>query len=332
MKSKIKTFFKENWKFLIFLVCFYAVMTYELPYVIYTPGGAINMSERIKGDNLYSEEGSLSMTYVNMVRGRLPFLLLSYVIPNWDIVKNEEVTYDNKDLDETFEIDKIYMQEAISNATHVALTNAEVPFSESCEAVITNVVRDDSIDLKSGDVIINVDNNSYSDLKSLQEYIKTKSIGDEIIIEYKRNDDTFETKIPLIGINGEAKAGLAISFICDYESKYNISVETKKSEAGPSGGLMTSLAIYNQITDYDITYGYKIMGTGTIDKDGTVGEIGGVKYKLVGAVKNGAKVFIVPKNNFDEALKVKNENNYDIILIRADDFGQVIEELKEIGE
>ena len=106
--KKIKKFFKENYKQIIFLILFYFVVTYDLPYVIYTPGGSINMSERISGDNLYSEEGSLSMTYVSLVKGRLPLLALSYILPNWDIVEEKNVTYKDSTVDETIEIDKVY--------------------------------------------------------------------------------------------------------------------------------------------------------------------------------------------------------------------------------
>ena len=41
----------------------------------------------------------------------------------------------------------------------------------------------------------------------------------------------------------------------------------------------------NAITEYDITKGLMIAGTGTIDSVGNVGEIGGVTYKLAGAEK-----------------------------------------------
>ena len=54
----------------------------------------------------------------------------------------------------------------------------------------------------------------------------------------------------------------------------------------------------------------------------------GVKYKLKGAVKNKAKVFIVPSGNYDEAIKIKKEKNYDIEIIEADNLHNVIEKLK----
>ena len=48
------------------------------------------------------------------------------------------------------------------------------------------------------------------------------------------------------------------------------------------------LAIYKELIEEDITHGLKIVGTGTIDELGNVGEIDGVKYKILGAVKNKA--------------------------------------------
>lgn len=55
---------------------------------------------------------------------------------------------------------------------------------------------------------------------------------------------------------------------------------------------MMSLAIYNYLTENDITHGLKIAGTGTIDADGNVGTIGGIEYKIKGAIKNKVDVFL----------------------------------------
>ena len=45
-------------------------------------------------------------------------------------------------------------------------------------------------------------------------------------------------------------------------------------------------------------------------------------------IKNKAKVFIVPSENYDEAVKLKKEYNYDIEIIEADNLHNVIEKLK----
>lgn len=57
---------------------------------------------------------------------------------------------------------------------------------------------------------------------------------------------------------------------------------------------MFSLQIYQQITGKDLRHGRKIAGTGTINPDGSVGEIGGIDKKVVAAHKAGATVFFAP--------------------------------------
>ena len=91
---------------------------------------------------------------------------------------------------------------------------------------------------------------------------------------------------------------------------------------------MCALDIFNKITEFDLTKGLIIAGTGTINSKGEVGAISGVKYKLLGAYKNGANMFIVPTENYDEALQVKNENDLNIILVEADNLHNVVELLK----
>ena len=92
---------------------------------------------------------------------------------------------------------------------------------------------------------------------------------------------------------------------------------------------MTSLAIYNALTSEDITNGHIIVGTGTIDSDGNVGSVGGVKYKLAGAIKNKAKIFIVPNGeNYKEAIELKEKNNYDIEIVGVSTFKEAVDYLK----
>ena len=68
--------------------------------------------------------------------------------------------------------------------------------------------------------------------------------------------------------------------------------------------MITNLAIYNYLTEEDITHGKTIVGTGTIDINGNVGEISGVKYKLQGAIKEKADIFLVPSgDNYNEAIE-----------------------------
>ena len=136
--DKIKKFINENKKFLLSLLITFIIFTYELPYCIYTPGGKVDLSKRIEVENGYKSEGQLAMTYVSMIKSSIPFILLSYIIPDWDLQKEKEVTYENLNLKETIEIDKLYMQEGINNAILSAykLANKKVEIKDEKLKVI----------------------------------------------------------------------------------------------------------------------------------------------------------------------------------------------------
>ena len=90
-----------------------------------------------------------------------------------------------------------------------------------------------------------------------------------------------------------------------------------------------SLSIYSAISGEDILKGRNIAGTGTIDMEGNVGEIGGIKYKVMGAVKNKMDIILVPSANYKEAMKVKKEKNYKIKIVEVKTFQDAIKYLKE---
>ncbi|WP_329132398.1 hypothetical protein OG552_12960 [Streptomyces sp. NBC_01476] len=74
---------------------------------------------------------------------------------------------------------------------------------------------------------------------------------------------------------------------------------------GPSAGLLFSLGIIDKIGGDghggDLTGGRTIAGTGTIDAAGKVGAVGGVPLKEQAARRDGATVFIVPRDECGDA-------------------------------
>lgn len=313
--EKVKLFIKENKNFLISLLCIFVLFMYELPYCIYTPGGKVDLSKRIKVQNGYEYDGEISMSYVSMVKSSLPFIALSYIIPNWDIEKESDVTYENFTLDETIEIDKIYMQEGINNAILSAykLAGKEVSIKNK-KLKVVYIEKKSKSNLKINDEILSVDNIKVSSVEDIKEVLKNKRVGDKVLVKIIRNKKEKEIKSTLILMDDEPKLGIATVSLLNLKTNPKVEVKTKSSESGSSGGLMTSLAIYNSLVKKDITNGDLIVGTGTIDSSGNVGEIDGVKYKLIGAARKKADVFLCPKENYEEAKRIKEKENLDIEL------------------
>ena len=331
IKEYIKIFFKENYKALIILLIIFVIANYKLDVSIYTPGGMIDLSERISSDDqIYESSGSLNMTYVTLVRGTIPTYLIAKILPTWDIVPNTSITYnENGNMEETINIDKYYLEEGISNAKKIAFDAAGIEYKiKKSNNIVTFIAENAETDLELFDNILKYDNIEFSTFIDMQKYIASKNVGDKISFIVERDGKEIKRVAKLIDIDGSAKIGISAAVINEYDSVPSIKLDTKASESGSSGGFMMTLAIYNAITEYDITKGLMIAGTGTIDSVGNVGEIGGVTYKLAGAEKKGADIFLVPEANYEEALKYKKEHKFDIELVSISNFDEAIDYLK----
>lgn len=332
--ERIKEFIIENEKELIFLLGFYVFMTYPLPYYILVSGGTIDVSDRVEIVGEYDQEGSFNLAYVNELKGTFPTVMLSYVMPSWTLYEESDFGFDETEKAEDIDArDKLSLIESQQNSVKVAYEAAgkEFKINETTYYIyyIYDFVKEYS-DLKVGDKLISYDGIALEDVKDYKEYVNSKNKDDEIEIEYLRNDKVKKTKLKVYEENGEKYTGIMVYTIYDYETDPEIKFTFKASEGGSSGGLTLALAIYNKLTKEDITNGLKIVGTGTIELDGTVGAIGGVEYKLKGAVKDNADIFVVPSgSNYEEAKKIKKENNYDIKLIEATTFEETLKSIKE---
>ncbi len=63
---------------------------------------------------------------------------------------------------------------------------------------------------------------------------------------------------------------------------------------GPSGGLMQTISIYVSLLDINISTNV-LAGTGTIEADGSIGRIGGLKQKIYTAIDAGVDLFFIPE-------------------------------------
>lgn len=326
--ENIKSFIVENYKFLLVWGIIIFLFFYEFPFVIYTPGGIVNLERRIEVEDGYETEGSLNMSYVSLVKGTLPMILLSYVIPNWDLIKSSEITIEDESVDELLEMEKLYMQSSIDNATILAYQTAGAEINITREVNNIIYISDEAeTNLEVYDEILQADGQDITTVDELKEIVNSKTEGDTIIFTVNRNGKERECQAKIYDTSDGLKVGISFLTTYEYETDPKISVETKASESGSSGGLMLTLAIYNALTTDDITKGRTIVGTGTISLDGTVGAIDGVKYKILGADKNDAEIFLCPMENYEEALRVKEEFDLDIKIHGVATFQEALEYL-----
>ena len=329
--EKINKFIKEYYKIIILYTFIFILLTIKLPYYIETPGGLIDTKEKVQTNEEFKLSGSLNMAYVSEIHATIPTYIYSKINKDWNAEREEKITAGNEKMEELEYRNKMLLKESYNTAKLVAYNHSNTNYKITNNKIYVTYIDDKAnTNLKIKDQILKVDEKKVIDKNYLQTYIASKNINDEITFTVKRKNKILKRKAVLIDVNNSPKVGLLIAEDFKIKSNKKIKFKFKDSESGPSGGLMLTLTIYSYINKIDLTKGQIVAGTGTINPDGTVGEISGVKYKLIGAVNKKAKIFIVPKGkNYEEAKKVKKDKNYNIELIPVESFEETLKYLKQ---
>lgn len=330
LKKSIKDLVVYEYKYLTILFLIAIICYLPVNYYIVVGGGISDIGSRVNVENGYKSDGSLNISYVSTTDGVLLTYALSYIMPNWsrDSVSDYKFSEEETEKEIMFRND-LLLDIASSAATYNAYkqANRHIELVSKKYYVISS---SEECNIKVGDEILEIDDNKIDGF-DYSEYISSLNVGDTIKVKVIRDkkEKTIETKIH--ELEGRKVMGIYLQTIEEFDTDPKVKIKFKSSETGPSGGLMTTLSIYNQLVKEDITKGLTIAGTGTIDYEGNVGEIGGVEYKLRGAVVGKADVFIVPDgDNYKEVTKIVKKEKLNIKIIKAKTFEQVLKELEEL--
>lgn len=155
--------------------------------------------------------------------------------------------------------------------------------------------------LSKGDVLKSVDGQRLTTYEQLKKALADGK-GKAIELGYtdaSGHEQTQHVTPQKDAASGEYRLGLYLK--SDYDFPFHVDYGLE-SVGGPSAGMMFTLGIIDEMTDGSMTGGKHFAGTGTIDADGKVGPIGGIRQKLVGAKNEGASVFLAPSGNCDEVV------------------------------
>ncbi|MBQ6840771.1 MAG: hypothetical protein IJO63_01485 [Bacilli bacterium] len=332
--NKVYAYFKDNYKLILFNVIFLfgliVICYYPFPYVVYRPGGLIDLNERIEVEGTKDTIGSYNMTYVTMAKGTLPNILLSFLFDGWDIEKEEGTLYDGN-YEENFRLSQLDLQNSVDTAQMVAFKKAGYDVKVNKKQLVVNTVEEVAkTDLQVLDRIEKINGIDCKDIEDVRSYIGTLQYGDKVSF-YVETDDGYKERYAVVYKYDNRKVvGITFFEKFEYETDLEVEFKSKGSEAGSSGGLMLTLTIYDRLVDEDLTSGKVIAGTGTINQNGKVGEIGGIKYKMIGANRNGADVYLAPQENCDEATAVYEKYDLDFKLKCVKNFDEAVNYLNSI--
>jgi PDZ domain-containing protein len=158
--------------------------------------------------------------------------------------------------------------------------------------------------LRPGDVIVRADGKRAANELQLHELLAQNTVGEKVPIVFLRrgvvhrmrivtSSDPTQPSRAIIGFEPQPAIDLRVPF----DIKFDLG-----GVGGPSAGLAFALQILEE-GGRDVDHGYKVAATGTIAPDGSVGEIGGIQQKTIGAREAHVDVFLVPVKNYPEARK-----------------------------
>jgi Lon-like protease len=318
-------------------------MFYSLPYYVSKPGMAKELAPIITVEGGDKEEGNFMLTTVRMGRANI-YSYLQAKIRKYEEIYPIDLILNKKETEEEYNARQLHLMDGSKlNAIEVAYRKAGFPVNYKYKGiyvmqVIPNMPADGKLSV--GDRISEVDGQKLASSEKFIEYVSNKQAGNQVTLTYLRNKRTKTVTLKLKPFKEDPqKVGIGISLVDDKEIVVDPKVKVNTDEiGGPSAGFMFSLEIYNQLTDGDLTKGYQIAGTGTIEGDGTIGPIGGIEQKIVAADKAGAEYFLAPNekgiknSNYKDALKTASDIKTKMKIVPVDTFDEAVSYLEKLKE
>lgn len=282
------------------------------PYAIYAPGPVTNVLGKvgsarlisIAGAPTYQPTGTLDMTTVEVYGGpgrrlSLPQVLQAWVSRSRAVLPQEQVFPPGQSAQQVDSENAAEMSDSQRSATAAGLREAglSVPETVTIEAVSGSAPA--AKVLRKGDVITGIDGVATVDSAAVRAKVSALAAGHDLTVQVRRDGRTLQERTKTTSQDGRTILGVGL----DPTFRFPVDVKFATREVGgPSAGMIFALGIYDLLTPGELTGGRVVAGTGTIDSAGTVGAIGGIAQKMVGARSAGARWFLAPADNCDQVV------------------------------
>lgn len=297
----------------------------NLPYYALAPGPVYDVDDfviiggteapqggLIEGESAAAGEGELFFLTVSLAEVNLFEYIGGMIDESVDLrprevirptgVSQEDLRRQNIDL----------MVQSQQDAIYVALTKLGYDVTFTGEgARIIEITPGSAAEgvLEAEDIITAVDGEPIQFSTEAVEQVGGRSVGETLSLDIKRpiNDtefETFQVDITLGPHIDDPTRGMIGVLLTNANVNIDFPVDViidSQNIGGPSAGMMFTLEIIDLLNDTDLTNGNRIAGTGTINIDGDVGAIGGIRQKVFAAIDAGADYVLVPLGNFDDA-------------------------------
>jgi PDZ domain-containing protein len=283
----------------------------EIPYVAFSPGPTSDAANSVEADGieLFPPNGELLMLTVVSQDVNLFEAVIAGLDPSIDLVPKEAVRRSGES-DEDYR-NRVLQQMDDSNFRAIAvalgfLGYEMVPVEVVINEFVEGVPAEDVLEL--GDTILEVEGEAVTSVSDIGPVLDGYPVGSDVLLKVARAGEELELQVELAERTDEPGVAM-IGVVLGELTRPPFPIELRPGDVGgPSAGMMHTLAIIDSLTEGDLTGGEVIAGTGTIRIDGTIGPIGGIRQKVVGAEAAGASYILVPVDNYERALTAERSS------------------------
>jgi len=278
------------------------------PYSLITPGGTWDIGSRVRvPDDVRRPMGRMAFTAVYELEANWGEVARARVMGKAEVVPTADIRPPGTTQQQINETNRRLIDESKPVAAVVGLRAAGYDVAitgqgAQVESVIQGMPADGVLQVR--DIIVAVDGEPTPTTNALIEKIRRHQVGETVRLTVQRDGQQQDLDIRTANSPtepGRPIVGVTIStYLFDVRMPFQVDIESD-NVGGPSAGFMFALGVLDAVTDGDLTRGYFVAGTGTIGADGVVGAVGGAAEKALAAEHDGAQVFLVPKDNADEA-------------------------------
>jgi PDZ domain-containing protein len=310
----------------------------RVPYVVMGPGPTINTLGKdassgtdiitIKGHDVSSTSGHLNLTTVSVdtqdttVAGAIRGWLARDEV----VVPHDSIYPPGKTQQQVNQQDQQDFTQSQNAAVEAAA--CELKYPKAFGVLSVQADSPNAAVLKPADQFVSVAGTPVTDDVSLKKVLDAQKVGAHVPAVIIRNKQQLAITLTMGAPNKGSttpRIGITLTEGCFLPFEVNVGLG---GIGGPSAGLMFALGVMDKIGSDDLTHGKFIAGTGEISPDGTVGPIGGIQLKMLGAKRAGATIFLAPAGNCSD---VRGNIPSGLRVVRVSTLHEAVQALDAIG-
>lgn len=331
---------KRYWRSLAISITFIAVVALansliKLPYYVLGPGDALPVKNyvTIPADKSSGQSGKLLLATVSLTPATPIDFVLAKITPGDEIDGKKAILGSGTSQSQYLQENQTAMTDSQQTAIAVAMTRAGYQverLGDGAEVVQVAQNAPAAGKLNPGDIVTAVNGQPVSTADEAVAIVHPLPVGAVVHLDVKDSEGTNRSVDVTLGPRpgGGSYIGVLLSTKNPHlQTPFPVTFKATDI-GGPSAGLAFTLTLLDELTPGELTGGQTIAATGTIESDGTVGDVGGVKQKTIAVEHAGAKIFLVPSAEYNDAKKEANKN---LTVIPVDTLDQAIAALAAHG-